>query len=79
MDLYPSIVICHFVKLIFLIDVLIKKKIAILLVPNNLTVLEIVLLTEFMTHLLSLLFCRLSNLLRDLLIFEVRNLSLFAI
>lgn len=56
-----------------------KKKIAILLVPNNLTVLEIVLLTEFMTHPLSLLFCRLSNLLRDLLIFEVRNLSLFAI
>lgn len=78
MDLYPSIVICHFVKLIFLIYVLIKK-IAILLVPNNLTMLGMVLLTEFMTHPLSLLFCRLSNLLRDLLIFEVRNLSLFAI
>lgn len=64
---------------IYISNICFDKKNSILLVPNNLTVLGMILLTEFMTHPLSLLFCRLSNLLRDLLIFEVRDLSLFAI
>lgn len=58
MSLCDSIIIYHFINLMFLIYVLIKKKksLANLLVLNNLSVLEIISLTELITYPPSLLF-----------------------